>query len=197
VSFLSHQADLGSDAANGSVTVRCVETGDEWTVAINANTIARPTVASVLVLDKSGSMDWDSGIPGNSRLDVLKVAAPILVDVMPDIDALGIVSFDHDAYPVMGVTQAGIPIFGAGRTAAKAAIVAHATNPAGATAIGDGVALAHTTLTPVTGYDHKAIVVFTDGHETASQYISDVASLISQHTAADKSARLVSALSTS
>jgi hypothetical protein len=178
--WIAYTGTTAGDTANGSVTVRCQETGDEWTVAITANTIARPTVASMLVLDKSGSMDWSSGIPGTSRLAVLKAAAPIFADVMPDNDALGIVSFDHDAYPVMAVTQAGIPIFGAGRTAAKAAIVAHATNPAGATAIGDGVDLAHTTLNPVAGFDHKAIVVFTDGHETAGQYISDVAGLINE-----------------
>lgn len=178
--WVAYTGTTAGDTAGGNVTIRCQETGDEWTVPITANTIARPTVASLLVLDKSGSMDWDSGIPGRTRLDVLKAAAPIFADVMPDNDALGIVSFDHDAYPVMGVAQAGIPVFGAGRTAAKAAIVAHSTNPAGATAIGDGVALAHSTLGPVAGFDHKAIVVFTDGHETASQYIADVAGMINE-----------------
>jgi len=178
--WISYTGTTAGDTAGGSVTIRCPETGDEWTIPVTANTIARPTVASLLVLDRSGSMDWDSGIPGNSRLAVLKAAAPIFVDVMPDNDALGIVSFDHDAYPVMGVTTAGVPVFGMGRANAKAAIIAHATNPAGATAIGDGVELAHNTLLPVAGFNHKAIIVFTDGHETASKYISDIAGLINE-----------------
>jgi hypothetical protein len=178
--WIAYTGTTAGDTAGGSVTVRCTETGDEWTIPITANTIARPTVASMLVLDRSGSMDWASGIPGNSRLAVLKAAAPIFVDVMPDNDALGILSFDHDPHPVMSVTTAGAPVFGAGRANAKAAIVAHATNPAGATAIGDGVELAHNTLLPVAGFDHKAIVVFTDGHETASKYISDIVGLIDE-----------------
>ncbi len=178
--WIAYTGTTAGATANGSVTIRCQETGAQWTIPIAANTIARPTVASVLVLDKSGSMDWDSGIPNTTRLEVLRAAAPIFVDVMPDNDSLGIVSFDHDAYPVMGVASAGIPVFGAGRTTAKSAIVAHTTNPLGATAIGDGIALAHSTLTGVSGVDHKAIVVFTDGHETASHYIADVASLINE-----------------
>jgi hypothetical protein len=48
------------------------------------------------------------------------------------------------------------------------------------TAIGDGVERAHNTLAPLAGYDSKATVVFTDGHETAGKYISEVASLINE-----------------
>src|SRR5207244_10466826 len=36
------------------------------------------------------------------------------------------------------------------------------------------------TLQPLTGYDHKAMVVFTDGEETAAKYIADVAGLINE-----------------
>jgi hypothetical protein len=61
-----------------------------------------------MVLDQSGSMDWDSGIPGQRRIDVLRSAAPIFVDVMPDNGAVGIVTFDRDAHPAMPVTQAAL-----------------------------------------------------------------------------------------
>ena len=54
--------------------------------------------------------------------------------------------------------------------------LAHATNPLGLTAIGDGVEEAHDLLAPETSYDVRATIVFTEGHETAEQYISDVSS---------------------
>ncbi|MFO7537126.1 MAG: vWA domain-containing protein, partial [Chloroflexota bacterium] len=73
----------------------------------------------------------------------------------------------------MGVTVAGPPVIGMGRSAANTEIGNLEPNPAGATSIGDGVFLASNTLAPVGGFDHKAIVVFTDGHENSSRYLSD------------------------
>ena len=54
--------------------------------------------------------------------------------------------------------------------------------PQGATSIGAGVSLGRTTLNPVTGYDHKAMVVFTDGLENTAPYIADVAGSINDRT---------------
>ncbi len=171
--WFAYTGSSAGDVANSSVTIRCQETEQEWIIPITANTIPWPTVASLLVLDKSGSMDWASGISGKRRMDVLHDAAPIFVELMPNNDALGIVSFDHNAYPVMGVTTAGPPVIGMGRSTANTEIGNLEPNPAGATSIGDGVFLASNTLAPVGGFDHKAIVVFTDGHENSSRYLSD------------------------
>jgi hypothetical protein len=171
--WLAYTGSTAGAIANGSVTIRCIETGQEWIIPITADTVAWPTSASMLVLDKSGSMEWDSGIPSFRRVDVLRFAAPVFVDMLPDNDAIGIVSFDHDPSPVMPVTVAGPPVIGMGRINAKAAINAHTPNPLGGTSIGDGVELGHNTLSPVTGFDHKAMVVLTDGHETAAKYLSD------------------------
>jgi len=165
------------DVTTGSVTIRCPETAQDFVIPITANTIAQPRIASVLVLDRSGSMFDPSGVPGKLRLDVLHDSAPIYVELLPDNHGIGVVSFDHDAYPVKPVVQADA----GGRTAANAGIAAHTpTGPGALTAIGDGVELAHTTLQPLMGYDEKATVVFTDGHETAGQYIADVAALITE-----------------
>jgi len=172
--WVSFQGTNPGDVTTGTMTVHCVETGQDFVIPIHANTIAQPKVASVMVLDKSGSMDDPSGIPGKKRIDVLHAAAPGFPQLLPDQDGIGIVSFDTDAFPVMPVTAAG----GGGIAAANAAIAAHTTNLLGLTAIGDGVELAHNTLTPLAGYDSKAIVVFTDGEETASKYIADVMGLI-------------------
>ena len=68
--------------------------------------------------------------------------------------------------------------FGAGRVAAKTAVANHLTNLAGSTSIGDGVELGHDTLVTASGYDRKAVVVFTDGEENTPKFIDDIASKI-------------------
>jgi hypothetical protein len=180
--WITYLGTAPGDIATGTMTVRCVETGVDYIIPITANTVARPTVAAVMVLDKSGSMTEDSGIPGFKRIDVLHYSAPPFVDLLPENNAVGIVSFDHDAYPVMPVTGPLAPpsTLEADRLTAKGHIAGHTPNPAGLTAIGDGVELAHNELTPVIGYDVKATIVLTDGHETAAKYISEVTGLINE-----------------
>ena len=180
--WLSHTGTSDGDATTGTVTVRLNETGEEWVIPISANTIVRPTVGTVLVLDQSGSMQWASGLPGlPTRNDVLKFAAPVFVNLLQEDNGVGIVAFDHDAYVRMAVQTVGSlgPIDPV-RNTALGVIATHVPNPAGNTAIGDGVEKAHDLLVAVPGYDEHAIIVFTDGHETASQYIVDVAPLINE-----------------
>jgi hypothetical protein len=180
--WLSHTGTSDADVTTGTVTVRLNETGEEWVIPISANTIARPTVGTVLVLDQSASMQWASGLPGfPSRNDVLKFAAPVFVNLLQEDNGIGVVAFDHDAYDRMTVQAVGpVGPFEPIRNTALGVIAAHAPNPAGNTAIGDGVENAHNMLTVATGYDEHAVVVFTDGHETASKYIADVAPLINE-----------------
>jgi len=127
-------------------------------------------------------MQWASGLPGfATRNDVLKFAAPIFVNVFQEDNGIGIVAFDHDAYDRMNVQTVGPPsAFDPARNTALGVIAAHAPNPAGNTAIGDGVENAHNMLTATAGFDNQATIVFTDGHETAAKYIADVAPLINE-----------------
>jgi len=74
--WVSFTGTNAGDVTTGTMTVHCPQTGDDFVIPINANTIAQPTVNAVLVLDKSGSMDDPSGIPGQKRIDVLHAAAP-------------------------------------------------------------------------------------------------------------------------
>jgi hypothetical protein len=168
------------------VTIHCTETNEDFVIPITAETIARPTVAVVLALDKSNSMNFDSGIAVlPHRIDVLHYSAPPFVDVIQEGNAMGIVSFDQDAYDVVGITgplgpPPANPFDDLTRTNLKNLILTHTPNPQGNTSIGDAVAQAHAMLqTPAAaGYLKKAIVVFTDGYETAGQYISDVHDLL-------------------
>ena len=157
----------------GTVTVECPQTGETFVIPINANTIAQPSVGSMLVLDQSGSMNDPSGVPNKKRIDVLKSAAPDFVGLLPDIDGVGVVAFDQDAYLRKPVVAGA-----AGRSAATTAINNHATNPQGSTSIGDGVKLAHDQLAGLAGFTDQAIVVFTDGEENTSLFIDDVKSSI-------------------
>ena len=140
--WIGYTGTADGDSATGEVRIRCNETSEEWLIPIHANTVHRPTAAVELVLDKSNSMNFNSGftLPYlDTRIKVLHYSALPLTDVIQETNAIGVCAFDQDAYPVMPVTQAGPLIFGAGRNNAKTAILNHQPNPMGNTAIGDGV----------------------------------------------------------
>ena len=106
--WISYTGTAAGDVATGSVTIHCTETNQDFGVPIAANTIARPTVATMLVLDQSGSMDWLAGIDNHTkRMDVLHQAAGTFVQLLQRYpgDGVGMVSFDHAAYPGAPLTQ--------------------------------------------------------------------------------------------
>jgi hypothetical protein len=180
----------GTSAPNSTVTIHCDETNEDFIFTLSANSIARPTVAAMLVLDQSGSMDDQAGTTGVTRIQALREAAGLFVDVIQPGNGIGLVRFDTVAYPVNDPTYPGLAvtaigaggIFDPGRTAARAAVQAHATNVNGSTSIGAGVALGRSTVSPVTGFQDKALIVFTDGLENTPPMIADVLGDIDQRT---------------
>ncbi|HET8735799.1 MAG TPA: S8 family serine peptidase [Pricia sp.] len=163
-----------------TVTVQNPETEQEWNIPITANVIERPSAAIMLCLDQSGSMDAPSGIGTSKRIDVLRFSANIMIDVLHEGNGLGIVSFDHDPHDIfnfrgpVGPAVSPSNPFDQDRADMKGAIANFNPNPSGLTAIGDGIERAWTKLNPVSGYDSKSVIVFTDGKETAAKYISEV-----------------------
>lgn len=153
------------------VQIHCVETGQNFNVTLTANSVPRETCAVMLALDQSGSMSEPAGTTGATRIQVLREAAARFVELVQLNNGVGLVRFDHDAYPGIGVTQI---VDAASRALVHDAVMAHDTNPLGLTSVGDGLALALTTLNPVAGYTNKAIVVLTDGIENSPQSIADV-----------------------
>jgi hypothetical protein len=177
--WFTYTGTAAGDTAAGTVTIGCDETAQQFVVTLTANTIARPTAAVVMVLDQSNSMTFDSGLgAGVTRADVLRFSAPTAVVVLEDENAMAVCSFDHDAHPSIGMT----PAAGVGKLTINAALAGYTPNTNGWTSIGEGVALAHSILDPVTGYDVKAMIVLSDGQENhgshARRYLSDVTDLI-------------------
>lgn len=176
--WISHTGTSDNDVTEGTVTVVVVETGQVFDVPITANTVARRTAVIAMALDKSNSMNFESGVgePLEKRIDVLHFALPPFVELLESINSVGVVAFDHDPHPVLPVT----PADPAGRATLNAAFLGHNPNPQGNTAIGDGLEAAHLLVEPETGFDKKAVIILTDGHETAGKYIADVQDLINE-----------------
>lgn len=180
----------GAVAPTGSVAIRCLENSQTFTFTLKGNTIARPTVAVMLALDQSGSMDDPAGTSGAPRIEVLREAASHFVDVIQPNNGVGLVRFDTDAYPVTGGPYPGLAVtkigngglFDPNRVQARNAVLAHATNINGATSVGDGVQAARDALAPVVGFDQKAIIVFTDGLENRLASIASVMGAIDNRT---------------
>ena len=167
-----------------TATVTNPDTEQEWTIPVIANVVPEQTAAIELCLDRSGSMNHPSGIGSASRIDVLRFSAGIMIDVLHEDNGLGIVGFDHDPHDVfafrgpVGPPPTPSNPFDQDRTDMRSAINTFDPNPSGNTAIGDGIERALLRLDPVTGYDSKSIIVFTDGKETASKRVSEVSDLI-------------------
>lgn len=184
--WLSYTSTNPGDSANGSVTVQCNETGQQWVINISANTISRPRSAVSLVLDRSGSMTEDSG-DGISKVQKLREAADVFLNVMLPGDGVGIVRFNEDAQRLMEVQDVGASPGGAGRTTAIGIIQGSDLEPLGQTSIGDGVVNGRQMLddaqaAPTTDYDVTAMVVLTDGMWNQPPSLADVSGSINTNT---------------
>jgi hypothetical protein len=173
-----------------NVTISCAETGQSFSFILRGSVIEKPTVATMLVLDQSGSMNDPAGTSGRNRLDVLKDAARAFAELLPAGDGVGIVRFDENAYNVDDATYPGLAIntiasdgdFDPQRISTIVAVNAHGAH--GNTSVGDGVAKGRDYLNaiPAGTYQQKAMVVFTDGIQNEPQSIEDVAGSIDNRT---------------
>lgn len=162
-------------SANGTMRVRCHQTGEEWDISLVASSIERPTAAVQLVLDRSGSM-LSATSEGRTKEQVLRDSAQVLVDALYEDNGIGINGFDEVASSIMNVQVAGPHLFGAGRVTARNAINNFTANPAGMTSIGNGMEMGRNHLTSAgSSYAAKAMIILTDGMENRAKFISEVA----------------------
>jgi IgA peptidase M64/VWA domain-containing protein len=183
--WLSFTSGAAGTSAHGSVTVHCDETGQDFVIPIDANTVARPKSAIALVLDHSFSMTEDAG-DGTTKVDKLREAATILIGAMLPGDGLSVVRFDDTAQTLMPVTDVGPVTVGAGRLAALGHLGSE-IDPAGDTSIGAGVVNGKATLDAAQAaasprYDNAAMLVLTDGVENTAPMLIDVRSSITAST---------------
>lgn len=151
---------------------------------INAkNALEAVSLATMAVLDRSGSMNSASGVTGMRRVDVLTDAIDILISSIPPGHHLGVVSFNEEPHDVHDLTLIDFDDPDAARDVVKGAVEGFAGTIGGLTAIGDGLERAHLRLSEQAGvYNPRTIIVMTDGHETTAKYIADVAGLIDERT---------------
>ena len=184
--WLSYTSTTAGATSHGTVTVHCNETGADWVINIDANTVARPKSAVALVLDHSGSMIEDAG-GGTPKVAKLREACSIFVSAMLDNDGLAIIRFDDTAQTLMAVQAVGAPVLGAGRIAANTHISGTELDPAGNTSIGGGVVAGKAALDAAQAaaappYAVTAMLVLTDGEENTAPMLADVASSITANT---------------
>lgn len=99
--WVKYTGTHAGDIANGTAKVKCLDTNDVFDVNISANTIARPTCALMLVLDKSGSMLDPSGVGNYTREQILKYSTGIFINCVREKNGVGIVTFDQDSYDLL------------------------------------------------------------------------------------------------
>ena len=166
-----------------TLVVQDAASGQQWTVLVNGNTVARKTAAAALVLDRSGSMSEDRG-DGETKHVSLQQAASIFVDVMLEGDGVGLVRYNQDAQVLQDVLTLGAGgLTDVNRSSTKDLINGNELDPTGSTSIGDGIfegrGILNATATP---YDVMSLVVLTDGKENSSRYIADVSAEINEQT---------------
>jgi subtilisin family serine protease len=146
-------------------------------VVITANRIEAKNSVIFLAADKSGSMKNSSGIDAYSRLEVLKFSSGILIDLIEEKSAMGIISFDENAHQVSGVRVIDPANPGSARDALKAGV--NGLDAEGWTSIGAGIQRASEDLDAVPadiveGEEKKAIIVLTDGKENRAPFVADI-----------------------
>lgn len=167
-----------------TLTVRnAADPAQTWQVTVDADTVARRTTATALVLDRSGSMAQDRG-DGQTKHVALQQAASVFVDLALQGDGVSVVRYNQDAQPLQPVLELGDGgLSDVTRTATLDVINGNGLDPQGATSIGDGIAEGRVQVTAAPGtYNGKALVVLTDGVENSPLWISDVAPQIDERT---------------
>ncbi|MBA3687620.1 MAG: tyrosinase family protein [Chloroflexi bacterium] len=186
--WISYSTAAGTISV-GSLTVRATSHNsagetvwtETWGVNLSANSVPRQPSAVALVLDRSGSMSDDSG-DGQAKVDKLREAVGVFLEVMQEGDGIGIVRFDHEVNRLLDVTDVGPlpPVAGTGRDRVADILAtsdpAKTLDPRGATSIGGGVAEGRDTLdaTPAGTYGALGMLVLTDGNENTPPSIATV-----------------------
>ena len=183
VRFDTPPASAGAEVTLPPTTIQVRARGVVYDIDVRAVTVNPVSTQVALVLDHSFSMREPRG-DGSTKLQGLIEAVTVLVDTARQGDGIGVAPFNHLAPDVPGaldVTPIGPPIF---REAGREAVTrfVRALSADGSTSIGAGLQSGRRLLARTSGYAGTALVVVTDGKETALPHINDVAASIDSRT---------------
>jgi hypothetical protein len=166
-------------------TLQVTAAGQPYSIPVSGTTVPFKNTKLALALDCSYSMTESAG-PSLTKMDVLKAAIGVLIQVGRQGDALAFAPFSTDALsPNQPLLALGPPVAGEPNRQALLDFVDDHLPISSSTSIGDGLVAASTLLaapTPGFTYDNAAIIVVTDGKETAGEYITAVADQITSTT---------------
>jgi hypothetical protein len=171
-------APLGTIAP---ITLELSIDGQPQSVPITASIVAAQTTQMAVALDCSGSMTEDRG-DGVTKFAGLKAAFDVLVSVARPGDGIAVAPFSDDA--LAGHIARSLGDGGAGdirREAVRTFVDGLST--VNQTSIGDGILSARSLLTSSPdSFSRNALIVITDGVETAPEWIVNVSSSIHEDT---------------
>lgn len=170
----SLQVTSAEDPANSPITVD-----------LQARAVPPPPVDSVLVIDRSGSMNGATGVPGQTKIDHAIEAANLYLSLLKDNDRVGLVRYNHVANRpgdvLLDLEVAGNGSAATGRANVRAQLTLANLNPSGLTTIGGGILLGSDVLDAAVA-DSRAIVVLTDGIQNTAPDIPGATSTVSAKT---------------
>ncbi|MDX1614061.1 MAG: M64 family metallopeptidase [Candidatus Promineifilaceae bacterium] len=156
--------DDGTPDAFGSLVVDTPGTAIDLprTVNLSAMAVEPPPVDSVLVMDRSDSMDGATGVPGQMKIDLAIDAAQLYVSLLKDNDRIGVVRYNDLARDPQDILLGMREANATGKSLANSALTLTNLTPDGMTSIGGGIILGSSVLEDGTA-DSRALVVLTDG----------------------------------
>ena len=155
------------------------------TVTLTAQAIQPSPVDSVLVIDRSNSMQGSTGVPNEQKVDHAIKAAQLYVSLLKQNDRIGVVRYNHQARDpqdiLLTLRVAGDLTAGPGRLAAASVINETNLNPSGFTTIGGGILLGSKVLDAAVA-NSRALIVLTDGIQNRSPDIPTATTAVSAKT---------------
>jgi hypothetical protein len=176
--FFRAEIDAPLGPVNASLTLELQ--GTAHVIPLTAEVALGDTVQLGLVLDCSASMNEDRG-DGMEKFLGLKNAVDVLVQVARPGDGIAVAPFSDDAILPTHVGRT----FGDASDPRRQAVIDYVAllQTQNMTSIGDGLVSIESTLAATPdSFDDDAIIVITDGKETAPQYIDDVSNVIDSRT---------------